>query len=267
MKVFLSKGFINCGKMVGGILLIAVAGLTAVVSGQEPTTSVSKAKPSYTLVVKDGPLISLTSKEAPLAEIAAELAKQIKTKVIVSSILQQQPIKVDFRDLALEPALQLMAPQVFIDYEIGADQQKPVGIFLYGYNEPPPALSAAVASASQALLIEGNTETDVKQEENPLRVVLLNNKLTIRVRQQPLIAVVLRVGEELGIPVEIKDEPGDIISTDVVGMPVEEAVQRLSPKVRLYVRADLQRLDRRPFRLVLNPPVQTSMVELQRLGQ
>jgi hypothetical protein len=261
--------------MVCGLLLIVAAGLITAASGQQPNPAVSKEKRSHKLVVKDGPLISLTAKGATLAEIGSDLAKQLNAKVVVSTILQQQPTKVDFTDLALEPALQLLAPQVFVDYEIGAEQQHPVGIFLLAYNEPAPSLSAAVASTSQALLITGDTEDGVeptteegrkRQEENPLRVAFLNNKLTVRVRQQPLIAVVLRVGEELGIPVEIKDDSREVISMEIVAMPVEEAVQRISANVRLYVRADLQRLDRRPFRLILNQPPQKSVSNLRGFG-
>jgi hypothetical protein len=260
--------------MVCCLLLLVAAGLITVASGQQPNSAVSKEKPSHKLVVKDGPLISLTAKGATLAEIGSDLAKQLNAKVVVSTILQQQPTKVDFTDLTLEPALQLLAPQVFVDYEIGAERQHPVGIFLLGHNEPAPSLSAAVVSASQALLITGDTEDGVeptteegrkRQEENPLRVAFLNNKLTVRVRQQPLIAVVLRVGEELGIPVEIKDETREVISMEIVAMPVEEAIQRISANVRLYVRADLQRLDRRPFRLILNQPPQKSVSNLSGL--
>jgi hypothetical protein len=245
------------------LFLVAMAGGLMTAGQAQTKPANAKGKPSYKLIVKDGPIITLSAKDATLAEIGSDLAKQLNTKVIVSSVLQQQPIKVEFSDLGLEPAMQLLAPQVFIDYEIGAERQVAVGIFLYGYNEPPPALNAAVVSASQALLVEGDTE-DVgeptteaarkKQEESPLRVTLLNNKLTIRARQQSLMLVVMKVGEELGIPVEIKEETRELVSTDVVAMPVEEALQRISPNLRVYVRSDLQRLDRRPFRLVLNPP-------------
>lgn len=263
MRAFLINRNINCRRVLYFLFFVVIScGLTTAGQAQSKPAN-AKAKPSYRLVVKDGPLITLSSKDATLAEIGSDLAKQLNTKVIVSSVLQQQPIKVEFSDLGLEPAMQLLAPQVFIDYEIGAERQVVVGIFLYGYNEPPPALNAAVVSASQALLVEGDTE-DVgeptteaarkKQEESPLRVTLLNNKLTIRARQQPLMLVVMKVGEELGIPVEIKEETRELVSTDVVAMPVEEALQRISPNLRVYVRSDLQRLDRRPFRLVLNPP-------------
>ena len=257
----------NCSSSLGVAVLLVIGGLLIPTNGQQTRTTGPTKRASYKLVVKDGPLISLSAKDAKLADVAAELAKKLNTKVFVSPILQDQPIKVDFKDLSLEPAMQLLAPQVFIDYELGADQQSAVGIFLYAYNEPPPSLNAVVTSASQALLVEGDTEDGVeptteearkKEEEKPLRVAFFDNKLTVRARQQPVLLVVTKVGNELGIPVEIKDESRDIININLVAVPVEEGLQRISPNLRIYVRADLQRLERRPFRLVLNPPVAQS---------
>lgn len=242
-------------------LLFVVGSAAASVEAQ--TKRGVAAKPSYKLVVKEGPVISLSSREAKLADIAADLAIQLKTKVVVSPILQEQPIKVDFKELPLEPSLQLLAPQIFIDYELGMDHQLAVGIFLLGYNEPPPSLNASVAFSSQALLVEGDTEDGVepateearkREEEKPLRVKLQDGKLTIRARQQPVPLVVMKVADQLGIPAEIRDESREVLNAEIVGVPVEEAMQRISPNLRLYVRADLQRLQRIPFRVVLNPP-------------
>jgi hypothetical protein len=242
---------------------LIVGGLVQGIVAQGTRKAPGSTKPAYKLTVKDGPSISLSATDAKLMDIAADLAKQLNAKVTVSPILQNQPIKVEFKDLSLEPALQLLAPQVFVDYELGTDHQQVIGIFLYGYNEPPPALTASVTAASQALLIEGDTEDGVepateearkKEEEKPLQVKFLNNKLSIRAKEQPVLLVVMRIGNELGIPVEIKNEPHEVINTEIVGLPVEDALQRISPSLRFYVRADLQRLERRPFLLVLNPP-------------
>jgi hypothetical protein len=245
------------------VLFLVASVLVMNAAAQEARTTVAQSKTTYKLTVKDGPSISLSAKDAKLADVAADLAKQLNAKVKVSPILQAQTLKVEFKDLNLEPALQLLAPQVFVDYELGTDHQQVVAIFFYGYNEAPPALSAAVTAPSQALLIEGNTEDGVepateearkREEEKPLKVKFLNNKLTVRARQQPVLLVIMRIGDELGIPVEIKEESRDLISTEIVSEPVEEALQRISPNLRFYVRSDLQRLERKPFLLVLNSP-------------
>lgn len=244
------------------VLLIAISAITNVAFAQQLRVAEGKTKPSYKLLVKSGSVITLSAKDAKLGDVAVDLAKRLNAKVIVSPILQDQPITVEFSDLSLEPAMQLLAPQVFIDYEVSAQQQTPVGIFLFGHNEPPPALNAVVTSSFEALLVEGDTEEGVepttaearkKLEEAPLRITYLNNKLTVRARKQPLALVIMKVGQELGIPVEIKDESSEVINKEIVATPVEEALQQLTPNLRFYVRSDLQRLERRPFRLVLNP--------------
>jgi hypothetical protein len=228
-------------------------------------TQTQKQKGTFSLSINKGQItsLSLRAKEANLSDITADLSKRLKVPVFLSPVMQKQPVSVDFNELTLEPALQLLAPQVFVDYQVTGQQQVPLGIYLWSYNEVPPAINAVVPSSTQALLVEGDTEDGVepkteearkKLEEKPLRISLLNNNLTIRAKQQPLVLVVLKVGEELGIPVEIRDEPRELITTDIVGVPWEDAIQRLSPNIRIYVRADLMRLDRRPLRMVLMAP-------------
>jgi hypothetical protein len=154
-----------------------------------------------------------------------------------------------------------------VDYQIGSGEQLPLGIFLSGYNEPQPAVNAVVPSSSQAILIEGDTEDGLEPtsdeakkilEAKPLRISYVKRNLTIRSKSQPLPLVVLQVGNELGIPVEIRDESRQLVTTDIIDVPLEEALQRLSPNIRLYVRADLQRMERTPLRLVLMAPSSAS---------
>jgi hypothetical protein len=181
--------------------------------------------------------------------------------------MQKQTISVEFADLTLEPALQLLAPQVIVDYQVENMRQVPLGIFLSAYNEPPPAINAVVAATSQAMIIEGDTEDGVEPtteeakkrlEEKPLRVTYAKNNLTIKAKAQPLPFVLLKIGDELGIPVEIRDETMNVINTEIVAVPWEEAIQQLSPNIRIYVRADLQRMERTPLRLVLMAPATAS---------
>jgi hypothetical protein len=138
-----------------------------------------------------------------------------------------------------------------------------VGIFLTAVNEAEPSVSAEAQSNSQAILVEGDTEEGVepatedakkKQEENPLKVNYVNGLLNVRVRNMPLSVVLMRIGSVLGVPVEIKDDTKDLITTEIVGLPVEDALQKLSLYIRMYVRADLQRMERRVLRLVLIAP-------------
>jgi hypothetical protein len=252
--------------LISVFILVFAAAVPALIAQQRSATTVASGKKSsFTLAVKSGQLIgvSLKAKEAKLAEIAADLASRLKVKVVLSPSLTQQTVSVNFSQLALEPALQLLAPQVFVDYQIDGPKQTPVGIFLYGYDDSQPAVNAVVTGSSEALLIEGDTEDGVEPtteegrkriEDDPLKIRYVNNRLSLKTNKQPLSLVLLKLGSELGIPVELREDNGDLITTELAGLSLEEVVQRLSPHIRLYVRADLQRLERRPLRMVLLAP-------------
>ena len=197
-----------------------------------------------------------------MSDVAQELAKRLKVPVQLGKERENQLLTVEFSELTLEPALQLLAPQVYVDYEIntGEVMPKPLGIYLYDENQGEPPLSAAINGSTQSMLIEGNTEDGVepetdeakkKLEEQPLRVTFKNNLLTVKAKKQPLPLVLLKIGEEIGIPVEIQDQAVTIVDTEISKLPVEDVVRQLSPHVRLFLRADLTHAERRALRLVL----------------
>jgi hypothetical protein len=222
----------------------------------------------FTLIVKQKPILNITLKaeKARLDEVAESLSKQLRTPVFLSPSMERETISVEFSELTLEPAVQLMAPEVYIDYEINtgaALPPKPIGIFFYGANQAEPPVSAVVPGNMQSLLIEGDTEEGVepttdeqkkKLEEQPLRVTFQNNYLSVKARKQPLALVLLKIGDELGIPVDIANETDEVIDTEFQKLPVEDAIRHLSSNIRLYIRADLVRAERRALRLVLTGP-------------
>lgn len=251
--------------------------------GQKPATaeadakqaakdSKPAAKPSYKLTVKTRPIlnISLKADKAKMSEVAQELSNKLKTPVFLGQQRQNELISIEFSELTLEPALQLMSPAVYVDYEIDTGSSgppKPLGIFFYDANQGEPPLTAVVNGSTQSLLIEGNTEDGVepandeekkKAEEQPLRVTFLNNSLTVKARKQPLTLVLLKIGEELGIPVDIQAQSIAIVDAEISKLPVEDVVRQLSPHIRLFVRADLTRAEKRVLRLVLAEPVKTA---------
>ena len=202
--------------------------------------------------------VSLKADKARLTEIAADLAKLLDAPVSLGPTMQKQIVTVEFADIPLEPAMRLLAPRVFMDYEIrdGA-QPKVLGIFLVGQDDPDPAKDAIVQGSSQALLFEGNTEETAEETvaEEPLQVDMDDDNLTIRSKKQPLVALVITIADVLGVPAEIKYESTEIVDTVIKNTPFEDAIPRLSPNLRLYVRADLTRSERTPLRLVLVQPV------------
>jgi len=251
---------------------------------QDPKTAVSSTdqtkpeaekpteKPPFALSIKTRPILNLSLKaeKVKLSEIAAELSKRLKTPVLVGQSLQNEIVSIEFSSLTLEPAMQLLAPAAYIDYEIDTSagiSPKPLGIFLYDANSGEPPLTAVIPGSAQSLLVEGDTEDGVepetddakkKLEEQPLRIQFQNNILSVKAKKQPLVLVLLKIGEELGIPVDIQYEPQDVIDTEISKVSVEDAVRKLSPNIRLFLRADLLHAERRALRLVLADPAKTA---------
>ena len=222
------------------------------------------AKPTFKLTVKREPLlnISLKAEKAKLTEIAESLAKQLKTTVVVAPVLEQQLVTMEFDELTLEPAMQLLAPEVYIDYEIKtshSESPKTLGVYFYPANQEPP-VTAAIQGSNQSVLIEGDTEegeepsTDEerrRQEDQPLKIQFKDNILSVRAKKQPLQFVLLKIGEELGIPVEIQNDTPDLIDAALSKVTVEDAMRQLSPNITLFVRADLAHAERRALKIVL----------------
>jgi hypothetical protein len=228
-------------------------------------------KPPYTLTVKTRPIlnISLKAEKANIADVAQDLSKRLKTPVFLGTERQKEPLTIEFSELMLEPALQLLSPTVYVDYEIDSGSQNPprvLGIFLYDLNQGEPPASAVVQGSTQSMLVEGHTEDGIepesdeekkKVEEQPLRVTYQNYTLSVKAKKQPRPLVLLKIGETIGVPVDIQDNRTEMVDADISKLSVEDAVRQLSPNIKLFVRADLARSERRALRLVLAEPPKT----------
>ena len=228
-------------------------------------------KPPFTLTVKTRPIlnVSLKAEKASMAEVAQELSKRLKAPVFLGPERQKEQITLEFSDLTLEPALQLLSPTVYVDYEIDsstADPPRVLGIFLYDANQGEPPATAVIHGSSQSMLIEGNTEDgvepeaddDKKDEEKPLRITYQNYLLSVKAKKQPLPLVLLKIGEQIGVPVDIQDTRMEVVDANISKLSVEDAVRQLAPNIRLFVRADLTRSERRVLRMVLAEPAKTA---------
>ena len=225
-------------------------------------------KPAYVVKIKKSPLlnISVKAEKAKVSDVAQELSKQLKIPIFLGPERQNELLTIEFNELTLEPALQLMSPTVYVDYEIDTGSgapPKPLGIYFFDANQGEPPLTQVVNGSTQSMLIEGNTEDGVepeteddkkKAEEQPLKVAFKDNLLTVKAKKQPLTLVLLKIGEELGIPVDIQDQNASVIDAEFSKLSIEDLVRQLSPHIRLYLRADLTRAERRALRLVLAEP-------------
>lgn len=218
------------------------------------------AQPAYTLTVtKEGTrYVSLTAEGAKLSDVAADLARRLSAQVIVGPSLKDEKISAQFAGTPIEPAMLAIAPRVYIDYEVRQDAEPvPLGIYLLGDADPYPSVGAVVRGTSQGVILSGNTE-DTGQPppaDAPLRVVYEKRRLTVFAKQQLLIVVVMTIAETLGVPAEIKYETTEIVNVNFKDMPnLEDAIAGLSPKVRVYVRSDANRLEKTLLRLVVVRP-------------
>jgi hypothetical protein len=230
------------------------------------------AKPAYVLTVKTRPILNLSLKaeKAKMAEVAQELSQKLKIPVFLGPQRQKELISIEFSELMLEPALQLMSPMVYVDYELDTGSMSPpkaLGIYLYDLNQGEPPITAVIANSNTSMLVEGNTEDGVepatddekkKLEEQPLRIKYENSLLTVKAKQQPLPLILLKIGEEIGVPIDIQNERLDPIDADISKLPIEDAVRQLSPNIKLFYRADLTHVEKRALRMVLAEPPKTT---------
>ncbi len=252
------------------IYLLAVALLaissSAIASGQTGKAGTSNrppGDPGFSLRVSSADLlvISLKSDNTPLASIAGELSRKLQVPVHLGASVTKLGVTADFKRLMLEPALHLLAPAVYVDYEVKyapGQQPRAVGIYLGGFGDPVPAINPILEKTMQVFMLEGDTESDADSESmvatkkaEPLLVSYKADALTVRAKQVPLSVVLSQVANELGIPLDMTEANDDLVDIDLDKFPLEDAVARLDPKVRFYVRADLQRARRTPLRIVL----------------
>ncbi|HEX8473740.1 MAG TPA: hypothetical protein VF666_06875 [Pyrinomonadaceae bacterium] len=220
------------------------------------------AKKAWNLKVSEGApqTFTLRATKASLAQITAELGRQLKVPVYVSPLMEKQRVTLELNGMPLDAVLRSLAPQSYIDYELGGDNYlpKPLALYLYGANEAAPALNTIVKNTTQSLLVEGDTEEGTEeyekrqaQEENPLHVTFTNKQLSVRARKQPLSVVLYKIASELGIPFDMRSDSNEIVDVNFSNYSVDQAVRTISPSVRFYFRTDLQTFEIQPLRLAL----------------
>ena len=220
------------------------------------------SKKNFTLTVGGGPahVFKLVANKAKLPEVAAQLSRRLRVPVHVSPQMQERQLTLDFTGLNLEATLRMLAPRPYVDYVAGGagdtGQPRPLAIYLYGAEEPPPALNQTVRNTNEAMLIEGDTEEgteeyEKRKKEEPLQVTFAENRLGVRAEKQPLAVVVYKVASTMGIPFELGNGETDLINLQFKGLPFDQAMRTISPKIVFYYRADLMNFETQPIRISL----------------
>ena len=158
------------------IVLVCLTSFTIALA-QKPTHPEADAKKEtkpaaklpFELTVKTRPIlnISLKAEKAKVLEVTQELSKRLKVPIFLGTERQNELLTIEFNELTLEPALQLLSPTVYVDYEIDTGSgapPKPLGIYFFDANQGEPPLAQVVNGSTQSMLIEGNTEDGVEPE-------------------------------------------------------------------------------------------------------
>jgi len=226
----------------------------------EPAPAAKKDddKPTFTLQVNTENVlsISLKSDNARLSQIAAELSRKLKIPVALSPVMARQRTDAKFNDLLLEPAMQLLAPVVYVDYKVESGpgaQRRPLGIFLFAHNEIPPATDAVIKGSSQAFVVSGNTEKvdDEPDEDDPIQIRYKNGNISVKAKDQPLVDVVSEMAEEAGIPFEGPENLKENVTVDIKDTALDQALLAVSPDVQVFFRRDLYRAENTVLRIVV----------------
>jgi hypothetical protein len=219
-------------------------------AAQQPAPTPNAATAAFRVRVKRNGayFVSVRAKGVPLTEIAAELSRRLKAPIVLSRVMAKQKVTLDFQDLPLETALQLMAPLPYVHYELqGGSDPVCREIFLNAYNEPVPAPN--LENRNISFVMQGDTESTGDNKDDPLRVNYTNGRLSVSVKEQSLTAVLDRIASQMGVGFSMKQDTNDTIDLDFKEMTLEGAMSYFPPSVHLHVRKDIQRLSTVPLLL------------------
>ncbi len=239
------RGFRGFTVLACVALLISLVA-SGVVAQQPPAATKTAPKTFRVRVKQNGAyFVSVRAKAAPLAEIAAELSRRLKAPVVLSRVMEKQRVTLEFEDLPLETALQLMAPLPYVHYELqGGSAPVCREIFLNAYNEPAPV--PKLENRNVSFVMQGDTES-LDPKEDPLHVDYKNGRLTVKVKKQSLAAVLDRIATVLGVNLIMKQDTDETVDLDFKEASLEDAVSYFPPSVHVHVRKDIQRVNTVPL--------------------
>jgi hypothetical protein len=231
-------------------LLISLAALQTGPAAQPRAVTQNAATAAFRVRVKRNGayFVSVRAKAVPLTEIAAELSRRLKAPIVLSRVMAKQKVTLEFQELPLETALQLMAPLPYVHYELqGGSDPVCREVFLNAYNEPIPVLK--LQNKNISFIMQGDTESMGDNKDDPLHVDYKNGRLSVSAKKQSLTAVLDRIASQMGVGFSMKQDTNDTIDLDFKEMTIEGAMSYFPPSVHVHVRKDIQRLSTVPLLL------------------
>lgn len=241
------------------LLLMAIClSLLSVATFGQSGSGGNPKEPKLQISISKSGEISLSAVEVNTNALSAELSRKLKIPVILSSLMRDKIANVAFYNLPLEEAARQLAPHARIDYVLtqknkSAPLERPLAIYLSGYNEPEPDTVQGAEAATQTVVLEGDTETidEARKEEN-LKINFADNRLTLRARRQNLSFVVSEIAARANLMFDSRYETDKLIDAEISNQPLAEALLSLSPHARIYLRKDLLTGQTTPFRVSLS---------------
>jgi type II secretory pathway component GspD/PulD (secretin) len=230
--------------LMGTAALLALSAFATGVAAQQQPKKIVTEKTWRIQIKQEGVyFLSVRANETPLPEIASELSKRLKTPIVLSRVMEKQRVTLDFKDLPLEMALQMLAPVPYVHYELQA-LSPPVcrEIFLNGYNEPPPV--PKFENKHVSFVMEGDTESGVNEN---LRISYRNGQLSVTAKRQSLTTVLDQIAETLGVSFSMAQDTDETIDLNFKEVNFENLMFYFPASVRLHVRKDIQRLSTVPL--------------------
>jgi hypothetical protein len=235
--------------LVGTAVLFGLVAIPTCIAAQQPSPNgnVPVRTSRVQLKQQDGIFfLSVHAKEIPLTEITSELSQRLKAPVTLSRVMEKQQVTLDFKDLPLEAALQLLAPVPYVHYELQGNST-PIcrEIFLNAYNERPPVPKFEKKKIS--FVMEGDTENLENAKDDPLRISYRDGRLSVTAKRQSLTLVLDHIAASMGVSFTMGQDTDETIDLNFKDVTLENVMSYFPPSVRLHLWKDIQRLNTVPL--------------------
>ena len=256
---------------------LGLAGLSLLLVSQEPPARpvenqkktepvAARARPSFVLKVTGGVLgtADIQAKQTETKAILDRLKVDLKIPLVATRLVAEHRVDLALKNTPTTALLLSLAPVVLADLEVSAipDEVVWTGIHLLGYGESEPARalkqsgflimagippedgsgsSAEAEAKAKELEVKGLAEEPKDANKPMLTVIVTDGSVSVRARQQPLVAVLNEIAVRSQIPFDIRGSVDmDLLDIELRDTPLRDLPVAIGrPGIRLVVRRDL----------------------------